>query len=315
MSIAKFTVGRRGASGRHASYITRESACRSVSFHNLDEQRGENDFENRTNAIAYAYAREDVETAKSERGRTHYRVILSWDRKEETDKAQDEAHKFLGENFQKARGFVAVHQDTEHTHAHIWLDARCDDGSKLHIGRETYKRLDENWAQQYDKTYGTNYADEYKAKKEQTRQWKRGLVKQRAEQQRDGKQERPQDKPERHTDKLKNEFWREKEIRDSGVMRGDDKNGIRGNQQSFTVRNGRIETGERGLNNSQQQLTKSERAVSRATEQTNRTESEARSLHQEVARVAEGERGSHIAGRSNDRERTNGRDRDDGRGR
>lgn len=63
MSIAKFTVGRRGASGRHASYITRESACRSISFYNLDEQRGENDFENRVNAISHAYAREDIETA------------------------------------------------------------------------------------------------------------------------------------------------------------------------------------------------------------------------------------------------------------
>jgi hypothetical protein len=307
MSIAKFTVGRSGASGRHASYITRESACRSVSFHNLDEQRGENDFESRTNAIAYAYAREDIETEKSERGRTHYRIILSWDRKEETDKAQDEAHKFLDENFEKGRGFVAVHQDTEHTHAHIWLDARCDDGRKLHINKNAYKRLDENWARQYDKTYGTNYADEYKAKKQQTREWKRELVEQRTgqEQKRDGKQERPPDKPERHSDKLKNEFWREKEIRDSGVVKGNDENGIRGNQQSFTVRSGRTETGERELNNSQQQLTKSERAVSRATEQTHRTESEARGLHQAVARVAQTERGSRV-------ERSDAIDRDGG---
>ena len=296
MSIAKFTVGRRGASGRHASYITRESACRSISFHNLDEQRGENDFESRTNAIAYAYAREDIETEKSERGRTHYRIILSWDRKEETDKAQDEAHKFLDENFEKGRGFVAVHQDTEHTHAHIWLDARCDDGRKLHISKNAYQRLDENWARQYDKTYGTNYADEYKAKKQQTRTWKRELVEQRTgrEQNQDGKQERPPDKPERHSDKLKNEFWREKEIRDSGVVKSNDENGIRGNQQSFTVRSGRTETGERELNNSQQQLAKSERAVSRATEQTHRTESEARGLHQAVARVAQTERGSRV---------------------
>ncbi len=308
MSIAKFTVGRRGASGRHASYITRESACRSISFYNLDEQRGENDFENRVNAISHAYAREDIETAKSERGRTHYRIILSWDRKEETDIAKEQAHEFLKENFDKGRGFVAVHQDTEHTHAHVWLDARCNDGRKLHIGKRVYRQLDESWARVYDRNYQTEYAKEYKEKKEQTRQWKRELVEQRTEQQRDGKQERPQDKPERHTDKLKNEFWREKEIRDSGVMRGDDENGIRGNQQSFTVRNGRDQAGQRELNNSQQQLTKSEQAVSRATEQTHRTESEARGLHQAVARVAQTERGSRI-------ERSNGRDQDDERGR
>jgi hypothetical protein len=307
MSIAKFTVGRRGASGRHASYITRESACRSISFYNLDELHGENDFEKRVNAISHAYAREDIETAKSERGRTHYRMILSWDRKEETDIAKEQAHKFLKENFDKGRGFVAVHQDTEHTHAHIWLDARTNDGRKLHIGKSVYRQLDESWVKQYDRNYQTEYAKEYQAKKQQTRQWKRELVEQRAER-RDGKQERPQDKPERHTDKLKNEFWREKEIRDSGVVKGNDENGIRGNQQSFTVRSGRSETGEREINNSQQQLAKSERAVSRATEQTHRTESEARGLHQAVARVAQTERGSRI-------EHSNGRDQDDERGR
>ncbi len=306
MSIVKFTVGRRGASRRHASYITRESACHSISFYNLDELHGENDFENRVNAISHAYAREDIETAKSERGRTHYRIILSWDRKEETDAAKEQAHEFLKENFDKGRGFVAVHQDTEHTHAHVWLDARTNDGRKLHIGKSVYRQLDESWAKQYDRNYQTEYAKEYQAKKQQTRQWKRELVEQRAEQQRDGKQERPQDKPERHTDKLKNEFWREKEIRDSGVVKGNDENGIRGNQQSFTVRSGRSETGERELNNSQQQLTKSERAVSRATEQTHRTESEARGLHQAVARVAQTERGNRV-------ERNNTRDDERGR--
>jgi hypothetical protein len=303
MSIAKFTVGRRGASGRHASYITRESACRSISFYNLDEQRGENDFENRVNAISHAYAREDIETAKSERGRTHYRIILSWDRKEETDMAKEQAHEFLKENFDKGRGFIAVHQDTEHTHAHVWLDARTNDGRKLHISKGVYRQLDESWAKQYDRNYQTEYAKEYKEKKEQTRQWKRDRVQQR--ERAAGKQERPPDKPERYQDNLKNDFWREKDQIDKGVIRSSDENGIRGNQQSFTVRSGRTETGERELNSSQQQLTKSERAVSRATEQTHRTESEARGLHQAVARVAQTERGSRI-------EHDNIRDRGDG---
>lgn len=308
MSIAKFTVGRRGASGRHASYVTRESACRSISFYNLDELRGENDFENRVNAISHAYAREDIETAKSERGRTHYRIILSWDRKEETDTAKEQAHEFLKENFDKGRGFVTIHQDTDHTHAHVWLDARCGDGRKLHINKGAYRQLDESWARAYDRNYQTEYAKEYKEKKEQTRQWKRDRVQ---EQQRGlieqarGKQERPPDKPERYQDNLKNDFWREKDQIDKGVTRSSDENGIRGNQQSFTVRSGRAETGERELNNSQQQLTKSERAFSRATEQTHRTESEARGLHQAVARVAQTERGSRV-------ERNKGRDRDEG---
>lgn len=309
MSIAKFTVGRRGASGRHASYITRESACRSISFYNLDELRGENDYEMRVNAISHAYAREDIETAKSERGRTHYRIILSWDRKEETDTAKEQAHEFLKENFDKGRGFIAVHQDTEHTHAHVWLDARTNDGRKLHISKGVYRQLDESWAKQYDRNYQTEYAKEYKEKKEQTRQWKRDRVQQRGQGERAaGKQERPPDKPERYQDNLKNDFWREKDQIDKGVTRNGDENGIRGNQQSFTVRNGRSETGEQELNNSQQQLTKSERAVSRATEQTHRTESEARGLHQAVARVAQTERGNRIE--SND-----DRNRDDGRGR
>lgn len=308
MSIAKFTVGRRGASGRHASYITRESACRSISFYNLDELHSENDYENRVNAISHAYAREDIETAKEGRGRTHYRIILSWDRREETDRAKEQAHEFLKENFDKGRGFIAVHQDTEHTHAHVWLDARTNDGRKLHISKGVYRQLDESWARLYDRNYQTEYAKEYKQKKEQTRAWKRSRVQEQHHGQSEratGKQERPPDKPERYQDNLKNNFWREKDQTDKGVIRRGDENGIRGNQQSFTVRNGRSETGERELNRSQQQLTKSEQAVSRATEQTHRTESEARGLHQAVARVAQTERGSRV-------EHDNTRDRDDG---
>lgn len=276
MSIAKFSVGRRGMSGRHASYITRESASHDISFHNLDELRGENDHENRVNAIAHAYSREDVETAKGgESGRTHYKLILSWDRKEETDRARDEAHEFLKENFEKGRGFVAIHQDTEHTHAHVWLDARGTDERKLHLSRDVYKQLDERWARQYDRAYNTDYAPEYAAKKEQTREWKRELVERSQSEERTGKQELPIDKPERARDDLTGSIWREKELRDTGVGRGqvievgralDEKSNeesrVRGNQQSLEVRNRRDPMGERAIENSQRQLGRAEREIS-----------------------------------------------------
>ena len=257
MSITRFTVGRRGASGKHAGYITRESACDSISFQNLDELQGENQFESKTNAISYAYAREDCE----EKGRTHYRLMLSWDRKEETDRAREQTHEYLEKNFKDSRAIVTIHQDTEHTHAHVWIDARQNDERKLHIQTKDYKRLDERWTQQYDRNYQTDYAKDYAAKKELTRQNAR--------------------EPARPT----GEFFREKDVRDKGVERIDESR-VRGNQRPFAVRDSNIEEAERTVNRSQQQLEKSERNSNRATEQAHGTESAARNLRQEFERVA-----------------------------
>lgn len=291
MSIAKFTIGRRGASGKHASYITRDGACDSISFHNLDELQGDNEFENKVNAISYAYNREEEELEQNGNGRTHYRMILSWEGKEDSDKAREMTHEYLQENFKDSRAVVAVHQDTDQTHAHIWIDARQTDERKLHIQTRDYKKLDERWTQQYDRAYGTEYAKDYAAKKEQTRQWKRD----RAAERQQGKKELPKDKPERYRDDLDSGFFRQKEAKDRGAVRSDESR-ARGSQQPFEVRSGRAETGEHAVVDSQQRLAESERSFNRATEQADKTESAARNLGKEFERVAERQRGINERG-------------------
>lgn len=283
MSIAKWTNGRRGASGKHASYITRESACDSISFHNLDELRGETDLEARTNAISYAYAREDIEA----KGRTHYRLILSWDIKEDTERAREMTHEYLQENFKDSRAIATIHQDTEHTHAHIWIDARQIDERKLHVSKKDFEQIRDNWTRQYDREYSTSFEKEYQAKYEQTREWKQERAK---SGERKGKQTRPLDKPDRAEDRYNDRFFREKEARDKGVER-DDESRFGGNQRPFKVRASHVEKSEREVNNAQQQLEKSERNLSRATGQAHETESAARELRQEFERVAK-ERGT-----------------------
>ncbi len=114
MSVMKFK-GHKTASGKNVDYIMRDSACNDVSFHNLKELESESQYENKVNARSYVYNREE-----EEKGRTHYRVTLSWDREEETEKAREMTHEFLQENFKDSRAVVAIHQDTEHTHAHVW---------------------------------------------------------------------------------------------------------------------------------------------------------------------------------------------------
>lgn len=204
MSILKFKAGRRGAGGKNAGYITRESACDSISFHNLDELEGENQYENRVNALSYAHNREEEEMFLSARGRTHYRMILSWEGKEETMRAKEMTHEFLKENFKDSRAVVAVHQDTEHTHAHVWIDARNLDDRKLHSPKNHLNELCRNWQEQYDREYGTDRAQEFSEKREETRLYKLAMH---------SGFEQP--KPERAG--MTAENYREKDLRDAGV--------------------------------------------------------------------------------------------------
>jgi Relaxase/Mobilisation nuclease domain len=162
MSVAKFSVGKSGAGGANASYITRQPDAEKIAFYNLNHLVVETNAEMRTNAIAYAYSREDIEKDKSKNARTHYRMILSWDRKEDSEKASAEAEKYLDKVLPKAKAILAVHQDTDHTHVHIWIDARQTDDKKINLRSSEYTTLDEKWARHYDAEYNTSYAEEYK---------------------------------------------------------------------------------------------------------------------------------------------------------
>ena len=108
--------------------------------------RGAQTFEElRAGAVCFAHARERAET----KGRSHYRTVLSFERKMETQRAAALVREWVRDAFPQARALAFVHQNTEHTHAHVWLDARKPDGRKLHLSAPEYRRLDEAWNRIY----------------------------------------------------------------------------------------------------------------------------------------------------------------------
>jgi hypothetical protein len=168
------------ASAQNIKYITRESALdgqKSLFLHNIEHLRGFDTRETKTNLTAYAETRL-IEEKHAPRGgagktRTHYRLLVSFDRKEKTEKAREMTADFLKENFAKARAVAAVHQDTEHTHVHVWIDARQTDGKKIELNNRQFKTIDERWAKIYGREYGVEYEQQHILKKIETREYKR----------------------------------------------------------------------------------------------------------------------------------------------
>jgi hypothetical protein len=312
MSILVAKVGRSGAGGANADYITRLNGAEKIAFFNLDHLESEEIHEARTNAIAYAHAREEIELAKgkkirpkdkessdeklqqntetvqpteageSQAGgeestesaktknvkeknkhtkekqiRTHYRLIASWEGKETSEKAIEEIKIYLQQQFPKAKAIIAIHQDTEDTHAHVWIDARQTDGKKIHLKEDKFESLDEKWTEQYDRTYGTNFAPAYKALKVETKEWKKEIYEWRKAKREnvEGAELKPEPiKPQRAADRFTNEYWREKEIKEltqvktTGIRKNENINS--GTNHSDAQRpsrsaDGRIESNER----------------------------------------------------------------------
>jgi hypothetical protein len=272
MSILKFK-GHKARSGKNAAYITRVSAGDSISFHNLDELEGENLHENRVNALSYAYDREETET-----GRTHYRLILSWDRKEDTEQAKEMTHEFLKDNFKDSRAIVSIHQDTDVTHAHVWIDARNIDDRKLHSPKNHLNQLCKSWQQQYDREYGTNRATEFAQKREEMRQWRE-----------DKHKGIDTPKPERAA--MTAEKWREKDLRDAGVKidHGIEKEGPRRDKSSIAIRDSNSKETKRGIEQRKSELTQKANEVAERVKEysrrTDQTESRSRAISGRVAQL------------------------------
>jgi hypothetical protein len=261
--------GHKTASGRNVDYIMRDSACEDVSFHNLEELESESQYENKVNARSYVYNREE-----EEKGRTHYRVTLSWDREEETEKAREMTHEFLQENFKDSHAVVAIHQDTEHTHAHVWIDARQENGKKIHSEKNHINELSRSWQNQYDRQYQTSYEKEFAAKREETRQYK--------EDRHNGKES---EKPGRA--QMTSEQFREKDQRDAGVKTNViDQERTGNNQRPFEVRNSNSNEAEQTINRSRQQLEQGEQAVARVQQESSGAIRETQELRNSVEKYS-----------------------------
>ncbi len=169
------------ASAKNVAYIARDDACDDLSFHNMQELETGDRQGNKTNAIAHAEER--LEQEKDTRGeRTHFRLILGFDRDVSTEEAKAEAYKYLEKEFPDSKCIVAIHQEKNKkpgqenerfTHVHIHMDCRDTNDKKINIAPSKYKTMDERWAKQYDKSYGTEYERQFKELKIETAEWKK----------------------------------------------------------------------------------------------------------------------------------------------
>ncbi len=180
----RFAKGRAGSSGAHARYITRPPATGrerdAILTRNYPAYAGEGrDYgERRDNLADYCRQQEEDEERRPRRGghgetRTHYRLVLSFEDRVDTRAARDLADDYLERTFPDARALGAVHQDTEHTHVHVHLQARDVDDHKLHFDRHAYERLDEAWAEVYAREYGPEKLEEHLERKAERREWRR----------------------------------------------------------------------------------------------------------------------------------------------
>ncbi|WP_395141993.1 relaxase/mobilization nuclease domain-containing protein, partial [Armatimonas sp.] len=107
----------------------------------------------RASLIAWAQTREAMEhlTPRREvqRGRTHYRATLGFERDIATGDALRLVGEWLDGALPKAAAVAAVHRDTARLHVHLWLDARQVDGRKIDLSARAWRQLDETWNRIY----------------------------------------------------------------------------------------------------------------------------------------------------------------------
>ena len=123
------------------------------------------------NLRLYFGSLEDYERRKG--GRTHYRIILSFDVPATNRQIRDLTNNFLDQAFPKAIAFGAIHRDTDHPHVHLYLNSRQTDGRRIQLKNNEFKTIDEKWSRIYTDFAGDKSAHvEYLRKKEETKQWK-----------------------------------------------------------------------------------------------------------------------------------------------
>jgi hypothetical protein len=156
-TFCRFTVGKRGTSAAHLRYISRVSA--------VERETGQCDFISQ-NMPTYVLQADNLERLRDriagyakmqesqEAGRTHYRAIVSFEQEIPPERAAQMVKEWLKEAFPTAQAMAFFHHNTEHLHAHIWIDARGSDGKKLHFSARDYRSLDEKWNRIYSREIG-----------------------------------------------------------------------------------------------------------------------------------------------------------------
>jgi hypothetical protein len=127
------------------------------------------------NLRCYFGSNEELEKEKG--GRTHYRLVLSFDVPATNSQIRELTNEFLGQTFPKAKAFAAIHRDTNHPHVHIYIHSRQIDGKRINLKSRDYRTIDEKWSQLYSVFAGDRGIHaEHLRKKEETREWKRAAA-------------------------------------------------------------------------------------------------------------------------------------------
>ena len=79
---------------------------------------------------------------------------------------------WLQETFPLARAAAFLHRNTDHLHAHVWIEARQINGRKINLSARAYRQLDEAWNRAYAPAFARSEA-EHLRKKWQTEGYKR----------------------------------------------------------------------------------------------------------------------------------------------
>jgi Relaxase/Mobilisation nuclease domain len=171
-TFCRFTVGRQGTSAAHLRYISRVSAVETETgrcdfiTQSLPEYvlRAESFYHLRDRLLGYAKMRERQET-----GRTHYRAIVSFEQDIPQEQASQMVREWLQETFPNGQAVAFFHHNTEHLHAHIWIDARGTDGKKLHFSARDFRRIDEAWNTIYSREMGRDIQEHLQKKYDKQR--------------------------------------------------------------------------------------------------------------------------------------------------
>lgn len=125
--------------------------------------------EKRENLVAHFSALADLEERRG--GLSHLRIIVMVGREVSIGELREMVNTFLRENFPLCPAFAAIHDDTQHRHAHIYVHARQLDDRKLDLGQD-YFRLDESWMRVCAKHLGVpEIYTRHIELKEETRGW------------------------------------------------------------------------------------------------------------------------------------------------
>jgi hypothetical protein len=283
-TFCKFRRGTTGKSGTHMKYISRDSAVRNderdLLMRNLPDyvREAQSYDELRLNLISYALMREEAARARDllrQQTRSHFRATLSFERQLEAEQARRMVDEWLERCFPQARAAAFFHRDTEHLHAHIWIEARQLDERKIDLAPREYRRLDERWNEIYAREMNRDER-EHLFKKEQTREYKRALAR-----------NEHSERPVRMSRKSRDDY--DEIERQSFGAREHDESGNRRDQRAVAENHPRLTEGESPTTQRDEELERFLASLNRADQQAERAVQLTRELRDEVARMAERE--------------------------